>query len=47
MRLSPLDPHHAEILDRLEAGSFLPASIDDFARLREIGEKAGLLGEDL
>ena len=43
--LSSLDPDHAAILAKLEAKSFQPASIDDFAELQSIACEVGLLEE--
>ena len=37
------DRDHREILDRLGAGGFLPASASDFSELRNAAELAGLL----
>lgn len=34
--LSPADDADALILDRMGAGGFLPASVDDFADLRDV-----------
>ncbi len=43
LNLSRADETHAEILDRVDAGSFLPAGADDFSQLREIVENLQLL----
>ena len=38
LKLSPAQPHHRRILDLVGAGGYLPADVDDFARLLEIVE---------
>lgn len=44
LKLSPLDGAHANILDRLGAGAFLPARDSDFGSLRDIAISLDLLG---
>lgn len=45
MSISPSNKDHAAILKRLNAGGFLPASVDDFKQLGEVGQQSGLLDE--
>ena len=46
LELSSLDPRHAPLLKRMGAGVYLPASVNDFSLLSQIGEKTGLLSDD-
>lgn len=43
LSLSPIDEQHAQILKPLDAGGFVPTSLDDFTALREIAISLGLL----
>ena len=43
LKLSKDDPDHAAILDGVNAGGFLPASVRDFAELKSIITKLGML----
>lgn len=43
LTLSPTDPQQEKILYRLGAGSYLPASMNDFASLKEISQLLGML----
>lgn len=43
LSLSPADQKHAEILERLDTGGFLPAQISDFSELIQIAQTMGLL----
>jgi len=45
MSISPSNKDHAAILKRLNAGGFLPASVDDFKQLETVAQQSGLLGE--
>lgn len=42
LKLSKADPTHAAILDSVDAGGFLPASMRDFSQLKTIVVKLGL-----
>ena len=47
LALSPLDERHVQILGPLDAGGFVPASLEDFTALREIAVSVGMLeGKD-
>jgi len=43
LSLSPSNKAHAAILAHVDAGGFLPASIDDFSKLNDIALQSGLL----
>lgn len=43
LKLSSSDPVQAKILERVNAGGFVPARIDDFSELSKIAGKLGLL----
>jgi len=43
LSLSPANDTHASILSGINAGGFIPASMDDFTQLREIALDQGLL----
>ena len=43
LTLTPSNKEHAAILTHVDAGGFLPASIDDFSKLNDIALQSGLL----
>jgi len=43
LRLSPIEKKHAEILNAIGAGGFLPAHMDDFRELTDIAVSTGML----
>lgn len=43
LSLSPINERHAQILEPLGAGGFVPAALEDFTALREIAISVGLL----
>jgi phosphonate transport system substrate-binding protein len=47
LSLSPINERHAQILEPLDAGGFVPASLEDFTALKEIAISAGMVeGKD-
>ncbi len=46
LKLSRANEPHGRILDSIDAGSFLPASVDDFVQLQEIIENLRLLEQE-
>ena len=46
LSLSPANKSHVKILSGVDAGGFLPASIDDFLQLGDIAHQIGLLDSE-